>query len=131
MNCLREEFDDLRPAQSAASIDAWADLAKHLRRRRSSIFGADLFNDPAWDIILLLAHSSNSSGLTLSIISAQIDRSEESSRRWLEILVERGHVEKDGPKTYRLAAITRHGLTQLIPSGNIESAEGKLISALG
>lgn len=122
MNRIREDWDEPRLTQQALSLDAWADVVMYLRQNRAAIFGADLFNDPAWDIILLLARRTNASGLALPVISAQIDRSAESTRRWLSILIERGHVEAREPQVYRLTSLARTGLSRIAIAGSIQNA---------
>ena len=122
MNCNRNDCDDPRLTQPAFSLNAWADLVLNFRKRRATIFGADLFNDPAWDIILLLVREMNAPGLPLQEISAQIERSEESTRRWLNILIEHGHVEAREQRIYRLASLARKGLSQIAIAGSIQNA---------
>lgn len=117
MHCIQEGWGEPRLAEPEFSLDAWADLVLHIRQHRAATFGADLFNDPAWDIILLLGREANAPGLSLQAISTQIGRSEESVRRWLAILIERGHVEGLEQQAYRLASHARKGLSEIAVVG--------------
>jgi len=105
-----------RPAaHPAASPPEWpgepaeldlAEAARQLlgeRRRRAELFGADLFADPAWEILLelflageadvrvSLAHAGSAAGVPAA-----------AARRWVDVLEERGllrkHPDRDAPE---------------------------------
>jgi hypothetical protein len=121
MNRIQEGLGEPRLTQTDISLEAWADFVMHIRQHRAATFGSDLFGDPAWDIILLLGREINATGLSLQDISIQLGRSEESSRRWLEILLGRGHLEEPQQHIYRLASRARQGLSEIAAAGAILS----------
>ena len=67
-----------------------------LRRGREELFGAELFSDPAWDIVLELygarlgGHSVRRSDLARSLKAPR-----SAITRWVAALIEAGHVEAD------------------------------------
>ena len=86
------------------TITVWADRVRHMRMRRNDLFGAPLFKDPAWDMLLELyvaeqnrrdisvSSLSYASGVSLSTAVRQIaelekhklvhrDRDEQDHRR--------------------------------------------------
>jgi DNA-binding MarR family transcriptional regulator len=81
-----------RPGQ--ATIAVWADRVRQMRMRRNEIFGAPLFRDPAWDMLLELYAAERSgreiplkslcyaSGVSLSTAARQIDILEKHELIW-------------------------------------------------
>ena len=62
-----------------------------IRRIRSDLFGAGLFSDPAWDILLqLYAAKSRGGRLGLADIESDVPRS--TLARWASVLEERGFI---------------------------------------
>lgn len=122
MSFVHGANDNSGVSQSSISLDAWADLIFNLRSSRAALFGADLFNDPAWDIILLLGREGHVDGLPLEAIASRLGRSEDSTRRWLQILVSRGHLEVSAALDYKLGPTARNGLFKIAAQGAISNA---------
>lgn len=72
-----------------------AEKIYRLRRKREKLFSADIFSDPAWDILLDLYISENS-GKEISITSACLAAGVPASTglRWITILIQNGYVER-------------------------------------
>ena len=63
------------------------------RRRRSAHFNANLFSDPAWDILLVLALAdTRQQRLTVTKLCRRIDTPMTTALRWIGTLTEQGHV---------------------------------------
>lgn len=82
--------------------------ARALRTRRGEFFDADLFSDPAWDILLMLANEPQRSGLAAVEIADSLGYPRSVTDRWLKILVSKGQVKviaenSAGNSLYRLA----------------------------
>ncbi len=96
-------------APSSNSTCTAADLARNylaLRRRRESLLGADLFADPAWDILLDL-YASQAEGQNISVSSACLAGSVANTTAlgWLVKLEQRGLISRrrdprDGRRTF-------------------------------
>lgn len=99
---------------SQVSYDQWIDLVAGFRAQRDSIYGADLFNDPAWDIILFLGRDANVDGASLQSISDAIAVSQATTSRWLRVLIERQHVEQSDEGRFRLLDDARVGLMKIV-----------------
>lgn len=65
------------------------------RREREQCFDADLFADPAWDILLDLAHA-DATGATLSVTDVCVGACvpPTTALRWIGVLQERGLIER-------------------------------------
>lgn len=91
-NLLLSNTGHRRPDQ--ATIAVWADRVRNMRMRRNEIFGAPLFRDPAWDMLLELYVAERSgreiplkslcyaSGVSLSTAARQIDILEKHELVW-------------------------------------------------
>lgn len=94
---LRELADDLEIIQSVrdGTIRRPARTLIRERRDRDAAFGADLFADPAWDILLDL-FAAHQEGKRVSVSSACIAAAVPSTTamRWLKLMVERGLVRR-------------------------------------
>lgn len=67
-----------------------------VRRARDTIFGQNLFSDPAWDILLeLYAASMAGRGVSLAHLAAAIGAPLPTAARWIAVLTERGLVESN------------------------------------
>lgn len=97
-----------------AQLNMWVRGVIAMRKRRKRTFGADLFHDQAWDLILQLAIAPDV-GLTLAELSSQTDYSAESSRRWLKILAKRDLVVAPEYLRYRLTSKARDQLRSILP----------------
>lgn len=90
----RHAFDAERSGQSGEINDPHVLCERVFMRRqtRAMLFGADLFSDPAWDILLLLfAQSANRTYLPTGEISLA-GLPQTTALRWLEALERRGLV---------------------------------------
>ncbi len=93
-----------RAPRAARSALALARKTYALRRKRSAIFGnADLFGEPAWDIMLdlFVAHGE---GKTVSVSSACIGSASPATTglRWLGVLADEGLVVRENdPEDHR------------------------------
>ena len=65
------------------------------RRLRSTFLSAELFTDPAWDMLLeLFARELGEESISASEICAVAGVGASSARRWLEALEEKGLIER-------------------------------------
>lgn len=67
-----------------------------LRTRRGEFFDADLFSDPAWDILLLLANAPERTGFGVAQIAESLGHPLSVTDRWLKILASKGQIEIAG-----------------------------------
>jgi hypothetical protein len=88
----REGFAPQGSAEDAR-IQLSLNQARMLRSRRAQFFAPDLFSDPAWDILLLLAIEPQRTGLAAAEIAGSVGCPESVAARWLKILVSKGDVE--------------------------------------
>jgi hypothetical protein len=58
------------------------------QRMRDALFGADLFANPAWDILLQL-HAAEQGGRTLDLSQLSAHSGQSVLRRWIAVLIER------------------------------------------
>lgn len=67
-----------------------------VRRARDTVFGGDLFSDPAWDILLEL-YAANLTGRVVSLtdLTTAIGAPAPTVARWVAALTERGLVESN------------------------------------
>jgi hypothetical protein len=100
--------------RSAASLLGLARKAYSLRRRRSAIFGnAELFGEPAWDILLDL-YIAHAEGKDVSVSSACIGSAAPATTglRWLGVLAEEGLILRESDP-----ADNRRVMVRLTPAG--------------
>jgi len=89
---------DRNVIQSVSDHPAPTGLAGRLyceRRRREAWFDAGMFWEPGWDLLLYMYDAFEAGQTSLSIISfsnAPFAVSEESTARWLELLVVHGYI---------------------------------------
>jgi DNA-binding IclR family transcriptional regulator len=67
-----------------------------LRTRRREFFDAELFSDPAWDILLMLANAPERTGFGVAQIADSLGHPLSVTDRWLKILASKGQVEIAG-----------------------------------
>ncbi len=60
---------------------------------RRDLFDADLFGEPAWDILLLLYSASDAASLQFEDLASELECPISIVKRWLAILEARGLVE--------------------------------------
>lgn len=71
-----------------------------VRRARASVFGTDLFSDPAWDIILELYAAKLGARATLaSDLCRATDAPASTTMRWIAVLENRGLVTTEATAT--------------------------------
>lgn len=118
----RPENDQARPNRaSAASL---AEQFIRLRRRRDSIFGSDLFADPAWDMLLdlFLARERGLRPISTSSLCIAAAVPATTALRWIDILVRQGlfsrHADPgDGRRVFiRLTDMAWHKMHDLLTS---------------
>jgi hypothetical protein len=81
--------------------------AYEARRERKELFDADLFADPAWDILLAM-YRDHLAGLTITVSSAvwAADTPFTTGLRWLRVMEERGLVTRtENPTDARSALV--------------------------
>jgi len=85
-----------------------------LRRKRDEIFGADLFHDPAWELLLLL-FGAGRTGLSIDFLAAEVSGAKTAIRRWLAVLVDQGFVQEHtaDSDSYALTTLGSEKLAQL------------------
>jgi hypothetical protein len=109
-----ERLAAARPVRPARSALALARRTYALRRKRASIFGnADLFGEPAWDILLDL-FIAQGEGKSVSVSSACIGSAAPATTglRWLGVLADEGLVVRENdPEDHRRV------LVRLTPAG--------------
>lgn len=87
-----------------AELAAWLFMA---RRLREEVLGADLFSDPAWDILLdVYAATARGEKVQISSLSPMSGVPSSTARRWAHKLIELGILERErDPKDHRLTYI--------------------------
>ena len=73
------------------TIAVWADRVRNMRMRRNDLFGAPLFRDPAWDMLLDLLQAEISQlrvPVSSLCIAAAVPAT--TALRWLKTLVQEG-----------------------------------------
>lgn len=95
-----------RPKQAKGPFDGGkAELAKWLydqRRRRDQYLPADLFGEPAWDILLILYWARHSQRrLSVSAVCASAGAPSTTALRYIEHLCGTGHVTRNPHPTDR------------------------------
>jgi len=113
---------DLPPG---AELAAWLFMA---RRLREEVLGAELFSDPAWDILLdVYAASARGEKIQISSLSPMSNVPSSTARRWAHKLIELGLLERvrdngDQRRTYIELSEEGHArimafITRLIAKG--------------
>lgn len=95
---LSQEIPRLWPAASTASTASESQVVERVtkkliseRRKRYSYFSADLFADPAWDILLVVTLAeARQQRLTVSRICERVDAPTTTTLRWLNKLTDEG-----------------------------------------
>jgi len=99
-----------------------------MRRRRDSLFGRDLFGEPAWDILLdLYVAEQSGRPLALSTVGSLAGVPQTTAFRWMTQLIERGLiVRKADPND------ARRGLIRLSDTGRtlLEELFGATLRAM-
>ena len=113
-------FQFLSSDQNSGVAIATAELANcvlRFRRERSHQMGADLFSDPAWEILLVMqALDSDDKGMAPTDLLTEISVGHCTMNRWLSILIDRNLIERrtaDDGETYHLSERTKQTLTNL------------------
>lgn len=84
-----------------------------VRRRRDTLFGRDLFGEPAWDILLDLYVAEHSGrALALSTVGALAGVPQTTAFRWMSQLAERGYIVRRADPND-----ARRGFIHLSPTG--------------
>ena len=86
------------------------------RRRRSAIFGAQMFSEPAWEILLTLYADQQAQRHTQSGVIDASGTSKTTALRWIDYLLERDFIRReDHPTDKRLKflALSENGLNLL------------------
>ena len=65
------------------------------RRRRSEIFGATMFAEPAWEMLLILYSNGAGARVTQSSLSELSGASRSTAMRWIEFLGDRGLISRE------------------------------------
>jgi DNA-binding MarR family transcriptional regulator len=100
---MREEWNERAPSVGVAAVATGtcgdARMEQRLlqliseRRRRSAHFAPDLFSDPAWDILLVLAlAATRQQRVTVTSVCQSIEAPMTTALRWIGALAERGHL---------------------------------------
>ena len=103
-------------ARAGVQADSLTELARSTyltRRMRRDLFDADLFGEPAWDILLLLYSASDGASLRFEELASELECPISIVKRWLAILEARGLVEGDDRKVM-LSAKGRQSLRQYL-----------------
>ncbi|MFT4027716.1 MAG: hypothetical protein QM676_13065 [Novosphingobium sp.] len=87
----REGFVPLDPADERVQLSL--STTRALRTRRAEFFDAELFSDPAWDILLLLASEPHRTGISVAEVAESLGYPPSVTGRWLKILGSKGEVE--------------------------------------
>jgi DNA-binding MarR family transcriptional regulator len=82
------------------------------RRKRIAIFGAQMFAEPAWDMLLLLFLSGRGRRQTQSSLCELSGASRSTAMRWIEFLAGRGLVQREDHPTDK-----RHNFVSLTEKG--------------
>jgi DNA-binding MarR family transcriptional regulator len=91
-----------------ATIAVWADRVRHMRMRRNQVFGAPLFRDPAWDMLLELYVAERSGReITLKSLCYASGVSLSTAARQLEILEKHGLVRRGRDEQDHRRAVVR------------------------
>jgi DNA-binding MarR family transcriptional regulator len=84
-----------------------------VRRRRDTLFGRDLFGEPAWDILLdLYVAEQSGRALALSTVGALAGVPQTTAFRWMSQLLERGYIMRRADPND-----ARRGFIHLSPTG--------------
>ena len=83
-----------RPSESGALEDKARSLLED-RRRRAEIFGATMFAEPAWEMLLILYSNGAGARVTQSSLSELSGASRSTAMRWIEFLDDRGLIRRE------------------------------------
>lgn len=93
------------------------ELVANLRARRNALFGADLFGEPGWDMLLELYRAKiESRRLSIKSLAIASGAPATTAGRYITMLIDGGLAERtDDPGDGRraLIAITRKGFTKM------------------
>ena len=103
------EFMAAGPATSDRDIlISRARIVFNARRRREQFFNRVMFGEPAWDILLMLYASEQSSGrLTISRLAEWVETPLSTVVRWVKFLEEEGLVRRQPHPTDRRTVFIR------------------------
>lgn len=131
MACNEPHGDDFgADIQGKQSLQITLSLTRTMRERRNQFFDAELFSDPAWDILLLLASESQRDGFTGAEIAATLGYPPSIAERWLKILVGKGQVwtssdDGTGQPLHRLSDGAFAAMIDVF-AGIVEADDGEL-----
>lgn len=106
-------MDEMGSRETSQPEGEWLERAIRIRNKRIALFGADVFMDPAWDILLFLARREDAIGATFHQIATAVRFSPETVCRWLRVLIDRQHVEQVSAEVFRLTESSRKGLPEV------------------
>lgn len=114
MPTTRADPSDQAATSNATPLCSYETMLKR-RKLRNELFGADLFGEPAWEIMLLLGHEAGQNGASLEALAPCISCAVSTLSRWMALLVARGHVLAIAGETphYRLSDQGQQKLVQL------------------
>lgn len=118
----RQATDPAMPFHRAQQI---AEDVYRLRSIRAELLDADLFGEPAWDILIDLfiqQAKGKQVSVTSSCIASRVPAT--TSLRWISVLIERGYVQRSSDPADRRRAFVR-----LTPSGHEKL--GQIFSKFG
>jgi DNA-binding MarR family transcriptional regulator len=102
-------------APPGAELAAWLLMA---RRLREEVLGAELFSDPAWDILLdVYAAEAKGGKIQISSLAPVNGVPSSTARRWAHKLIELGLLERErDDRDHRLSYIrlSRHGHERIV-----------------
>ena len=89
-------------AQTKLSMEFTPEMLAHrarkrldVRRRREALFGASIFSDPAWDMLLeLLVATCEQRRMSVTNLCAVSATSHATAIRWIAILADRGLIQR-------------------------------------
>lgn len=82
------------------------------RRRRSALFGPQMFGEPAWEMLLILYLEEGGERLTQARLAELSGTSRSGAFRWISFLEGRGFIEREAHPTDK-----RHLFVQLSQTG--------------
>ena len=101
--------NSIAPANANADTAAVGAKTAHLeqrardhlesRRKRAAIFGAQMFAEPAWDMLLILYLSGGGQRQTQSGLGELSGATRSTAMRWIDFLSDRGLVRRDAHPT--------------------------------
>ena len=127
----RPEPVDAAQAETRISTDELLGRARQIvaqRRRRLELFGAAIFGEPAWEMLLLLYVTHTSRRFTVGQLADQSGASKSTGARWIDYLEQRQFVEKDHHPTDRRLSFVRlsskgRSALEMYLSGTVATSE--------